>query len=674
MAGHGAEVADALVEDEHQALGTVRCSWFGVDVNATEIHERTPMLLAPSTRIRMAECADDPTLHLARQELAGFLRRSPGVTVAAEGKIEACLEVEPRLPGYRLSVEDGRLVFAGRRAVDVLYCVYHFAEQDLGFCFFEPGIDRVNVKSQVHLPEGQLIDQRAPLLKNRGLVQEFPPAEDAMRLADWMARNRLNYLLIWMKYYDLFSPRLKEYYRVRGIRIEAGHHNFDYYIPAARYYAQHPAFFAVRDGQRVAPAPDDTPFLHSRQLCVTNQDLRAQVVDNMVHYLKKHPELDVLSLVPNDGFGWCECACCASHYDRRQRGDVFTIAAHVYPAQELYHDLVRDIASRLRARLPHVQLTLVAYVNYVEPARDFVLGDNLAVHFAPYWRCINHHLHDTSCPINHRYMQALDHWKAAKQGGMINLYEYYMGVNLYVSLPMVHHARLFEELPALARRGVDGVLTQFHLAHWTAYGLNYYCMAKAAYGDSQAAVERVFSNLFGSERQEAEQLFTDLRKVQDSAGPCLLPVPRLLLNHTDAVAYMHLVARAQQLADKAPADAFRQSLAVWMRYLLRLKQLFDRYRAGEDVRPDLDEFVQWAEQRTQKHHICVADRLRKLINAWKEAIEQGRPWIHFNIDWEDRYVRAYDRVANDPSRWAGDPPLMDGDANVQEQVREGAPP
>ncbi len=604
------------------------------------------------SHVRLMPHDDHPTLNLAAEELTRFLAQSAGSAVTNEGGCPLQLVVDPSLEGYRVQAGPEGLTFTGQGPVEVLYSVYHFAEQELGFCFFEPGVERVEKRGAAALPLGTVLEQGPPLLRNRGLIQEFPPSPESYALADWMARNRLNYLLIWMKFYDQFTDDLKAHFRDRGIRVEPGHHNFDYYIPMARYRESHPEYFAFRDGRRVAYDASDTAFLHSKQLCVTNPGLRDELVKSMARYVEQNPEVEILSLVPNDGFGWCECESCQRFYRPDARGDFHTIASHVYPAQDLYHDLIRDIAGRLSRELPQVRLSLVAYVNYVDPADGFVLNSNQTVHLAPYWRCINHRLDDPACPINRRYMESIDRWDAARRGGTINLYEYYMGVRMYVSLPMVHHVRIFDELPSLARHGVDGVLTQFDLDHWTAYGMNYYLMAKAAYGEGPAAVATALGRLFGDDRAEAEQFWAALRELQDSAGPCHIPIPRFLFNRTDVDQYERLVDQAERLASRKPDDAYRQALVSWMRYLLRFKQVFNRYRAGEDVRPELDAFQAWAEG-LRGQRVYVARSLAALLKAWRTAIDRGQPWYHFNIDWEDGYIRAYDE------RWAQPAPATE---------------
>ena len=59
-----------------------------------------------------------------------------------------------------------------------------------------------------------------------------------------MAKNKANYLMVWMEYYDRMDEKIKEFAAARGIIIESGHHNFNYLVPPEKYRKDHLEFFA----------------------------------------------------------------------------------------------------------------------------------------------------------------------------------------------------------------------------------------------------------------------------------------------------------------------------------------------------------------------------------------------------------------------------------------------
>lgn len=596
---------------------------------ATELHITLPQ-----------EAAENPTLLLARDELTALFRKRFG-----EGPSLQTLYVRFTLAadeaGAMVSTNGDRLEFRGQTPVQLLYAVYDFAEAQLGYCFFGPGNDLLCSEDKaITLPTGVLLRSGTAPFERRGGIQEFPFSQESFALADWMAKNRLNYLLTWMKHYDTITPELREAFAVRGIEIESGHHNFNYWIPGKTYGASHPEFFAMRNGERIKPTTQEGELLLSEQLCTTNPELRAEITKRMLAYAREHPELKVLSLMPNDGFGWCECERCAELYAPEKKGSLYSVSEHVYDANVIYHDLLADIAGRLRAAGSDLQLTFCAYVNYTKPAPTFRLRKNLSVHFAPYWRCINHEISDPDCWINSGYCKDLTAWRNASDGGGINIYEYLMGTNLYVSLPQISHRSIFHEAADYARMGATGYLTQFQLSHWTAYGINYYMMAKALLGEDRDRSLHDFSRkVFGAQAEKAERFYDKMHALQKSCGPHLVTYPYALFSRTCEADYDEVHTIALELAETAENE-FVRSLPRWTEYLLRFKQIFDRYHAGEAGREDIIAFRDWCAP-LKDIGVLTFEKLSRLIDAWLLCIDEGREWLHFNIDWEDNYIRRH---------------------------------
>jgi hypothetical protein len=573
----------------------------------------------------------DKTFELARQELRKY-------------GLQAELLIEKQLPSFEIRRRDGVTLIAGPDPLELLYGVYDLAERAGGYCFFEPGRDRFDPARIRTLSDGVLVPARKPLLKRRGFIQEFPFDSETADLFDWMAKNKLNYLLTWMKYYDELSPELKEYAAVRGIVIESGHHNFNYWIPGRKYGKTHPEFFAEINGRRIKSSDGKSELLLSEQLCTTNPELRAEITKNILAYCEAHPELKAISLIPNDGFGWCECGECSKFYDKSKKGDFYSLSEHVYKADRIYHDLLRDIGARLRAKRPDLLLTFCAYINYCAPSPGFTLEKGMAVHMAPYWRCINHTLDDPHCVINPHYAEDILRWTAAKHGGEVNIYEYYMGVNFYMMLPMVHFREMFHEMKWYSEHGVDGILTQFHVSHWSVYGMNYVLMGRAARGEDQdASINTLFQALFGPDAAEAENFYHEVKKLVLKTGHCHIPYPRSLLRRTSLEDYRNLHELALKLADKAPGDRLRTDLVVWTEYMIRFKQLFDSYQAKTLTEADVHAFLAWVHSH-REGRVFVQSKFDSYFKALLDDLANDREWIHFNLDWEDDYIRRHDQV------------------------------
>ena len=556
----------------------------------------------------------------------------------------ADLKINTGLPSFEISRVGGKTLISAPDALELLYGVYDYAERYLGWYFFEPGKERFRKENiAVDMPDGIMVKAREPLLSNRGFIQEFAFDEETPSLLDWMAKNKLNYLQTWMKYYDNLSPELKHMARVRGIEIESGHHNFDYWIPGAKYGKTHPDFFAVINGSRISPSGSkNEAYLLSEQLCTSNPALRAEMTKNILEYCESHPEICTVAVIPNDGFGWCECNKCSTFYDKNEMGDDYSISRHVYKADRIYHDLVNDIAARVSKVRPDINIAFCAYINYCSPSKGFSLKKGMMVHLALYWHCINHLISDLECPVNSHYAQDIRNWAAVKNGGMLNIYEYYMGVNFYLSLPMIHFEEMFCELKWYSANGVDGILTQFHISHWNVYGMNYCMMARAARGESSAAIRNMFERLFGKNAEAGAEFFATVKRMLAGIGKCHIPYPYSLLDRTNPDDYIRLHSLAVALRSQNPNDSFSTELVIWTDYMIRFKKLFDAMKSGSATVEDVDSLLEWIHSY-RNTRLFVHDKFDHFFKEMSNCIRDGKQWIHFNINCENEYILRHSK-------------------------------
>ena len=566
------------------------------------------------------------------------------INEAAKYNVIADFVIDKTLPSFEIRSENCKVTIYAPTEIELLYGVYSFAEEFLGWCFFAPGRDQYFPERARLIPsDGVLITAKKPLLKRIGFIQEFPFNSETGDLFDWMAKNKFNYLLVWMKYYDELSDELKQSALDRGVEIESGHHNFDYWIPGSEYFKEHPEFFAEINGKRITPS-GNSELLMSEQLCTTNPELRNEIVRRMDEYCGKHPEIKTISLVPNDGFGWCECSECSKFYDKKQKGDTYSISKHVYKAGGIYHDMVKFISSQLKKVRNNVNLTFCAYVNYCAPSENMRLEKGMTVHMAPYWHCINHAMDDPECSINSSYLTDINKWCRVKNGGEVNVYEYYMGVNFYLSLPMIHWEKMFRDVRKYNEIGVDGVLTQFHIPHWSVYGMNYRMLGRAGRGeDEKKSISQLMEDLFGNDASAGEAFYREIEKAMQDMGKCHIPYPRSFLKRITPEKLESFLDTAKTLFNKNPEENFRKELVVWCEYMVKFKKLFDRLSSGNAGISEIDRLLEWVHSHSDMR-LFVLDRFDSYFEGMREAVRNGTAWVHYNFDWEDAYILEHDRT------------------------------
>jgi hypothetical protein len=78
-------------------------------------------------------------------------------------------------------------------------------------------------------------------------------------------------------------------------------HTFYQLIPPEKYFKDHPEWFSEINGQRTAV---------NAQLCLTNEEMRRELIRNLKERLRRNPEATIASVSQNDCFNPCSCPRC----------------------------------------------------------------------------------------------------------------------------------------------------------------------------------------------------------------------------------------------------------------------------------------------------------------------------------------------------------------------------
>ena len=114
-------------------------------------------------------------------------------------------------------------------------------------------------------------------------------------MADWMAKNRMNYWVNPCKVFDKTDDNLRRRFvdalEQRGILWEYGHHTFAHWIAGGE---REQDVLGLKDGKRVPKA-----------ICISNPRAAEKIAENMAAFVREWPQVDVLSLWANDGSTGC---------------------------------------------------------------------------------------------------------------------------------------------------------------------------------------------------------------------------------------------------------------------------------------------------------------------------------------------------------------------------------
>jgi len=231
----------------------------------------------------------------------------------AQGSIKLCVDPElakENLEKFCLSCKGQILNITGATPRAVLYGVYEFLER-LGCRWVYPFEEVVPTIKRLEVQPFTFSSQ--PVFPWRALFfSRITPDKMALNYAiiSWMAKNRVNMIHLHPGHYrDNFGKdyidwentckRLLPEIRKRAIMVNMNIHHSFYFMPPEKYFAKHPEWYSLLFGTR-APS----------QICYSNKEAVRTYADNIVRYLRKHPEVDVIGLWPMDGVGFCHCTKC----------------------------------------------------------------------------------------------------------------------------------------------------------------------------------------------------------------------------------------------------------------------------------------------------------------------------------------------------------------------------
>lgn len=291
------------------------------------------------------------------------------------------------------------------------------------------------------------------LLEHIGLRWFFPdPIWTVVPKLDTVSLNlndrqkpAFDYRRIWYEW-GATTKRLRENYeawmernRQYGtFQVDCGH-AYERFVPQ-RLFKEHPEYFALVGGQR-----------KPTQICITNPDVIKLGIEYALNAFRKRPELNMISVEPNDGGGYCECENC------RSIGSVSDMTFH----------FANIIARELRKEFPNKFVGLYAYAYHSDPPK-FKLEPNVYVQVTTGFRY-----------TNLSFEEQVEAFR--KLGAKVGVYDYFSVYPWSWDMPGAAKASRIYELAQSIRKYHELGLTTIDAesgCNWAPYGLGYYIASK----------------------------------------------------------------------------------------------------------------------------------------------------------------------------------------------------
>lgn len=313
---------------------------------------------------RTSDDESEPTVKLASRELNSLLLRIsdadiPDEKASSKDQVKICFGVEEKLKREEVNIYwDGQILhFTAGAPQSLISAVYYFVQKEMGVRWLWPGEDGEFIpKKTSYSIRKDLKLHHLPAFRYRGMhtcgdwykIHEF---------RTWMAHNYVNV----HRHGTNFKNDL------RFIKMLSTH---NVYLEKS-YFKTHPEYFAEIGGKR-----------HTTQVCLNNHDVADILYERFAETLRKHPEIEILSIFPSDNQDYCQCEKC------RENG-----------VSTSWFDFFNEMAERLKKDFPYIKLSTIAYQGYISVPKNPVRNAEF-VEYASYPRCNIHRYGDPRCTIN----------------------------------------------------------------------------------------------------------------------------------------------------------------------------------------------------------------------------------------------------------------------------------
>lgn len=465
----------------------------------------------------------------AAHELQRYIREisNCSLNISSEGNRHIYIGT-PFLKKFNLNLQSGNdafiiktigdnLILAGINDRSSLYAVYTLLER-IGCRWYAPdfsyygkkGREIIPDKKTIIIPDYDLVEKASFKYRTKNIEEGWSHTrKNVGELIDWMAKNKMNVLnaqaihIRPIPYNGKIDTVTWNYFRVtavpelekRGMIAAVGGHGYQNWLPADRYFKKHPDWFGMMNGKR-----SESPYIVFNS---SNKDAVDTFTENIIKYLKHHPEIKIFELWPPDSEHWSE--------------DSASVA--LGPPSVRMALIVNHVARVLADTLPDVKVECIAYSHYLAPPKGIEFDPRVLVDFCPYSRTYQYGIHTKQSPINEFYDENLLKWIHDRPEGTMGIYSYYLKY-VWASLPVIIPHVIAEDLKYYHSLGIYGLCSYSEPGNWATYELNHYIIAKELWNANlpvDSLIDDYCQNSFGAGSEKMHRFFTLIEETVPTA-------------------------------------------------------------------------------------------------------------------------------------------------------------
>ena len=265
-----------------------------------------------------------------------------------------------RLQGYAIDVK-GKNVFIRGGHPGPLNGVISFMQEDLGFRYYaepQPDIPAGNDPGETFIPD---LSKKILEVTVRSYTPPFESRELLYNYTHFSNSEAVMFFRLAPLSYLSYLP--KESGGIENSNLFV--HTYYELIPAKKYYASHPEYFALQNGKRVK----QTATFGS--VCYTHPEIPKLMADHIRELIKKDPNARYFSVSCNDGASTnCECQKCKP-----------MIKKYGLPGMQLL--IANKVAELLEKDYPEIRLTTLVYGSASLKIEGITAHPNVVLFLAP---------------------------------------------------------------------------------------------------------------------------------------------------------------------------------------------------------------------------------------------------------------------------------------------------
>ena len=462
------------------------------------------------------------------------------------------------------------LVMTGHPRRGTLHAVYTFLEDMVGIRWWTTTEMHVPKQPTLTIPPldityaPKIIDRATRYIElsdgcftNHSLVTE----DEQKAMGVFSARMRLNGHDLYSIPDDYGGPNgligwVHTFYQINGL------------LPVEKYFDKHPDWYSLIDGERRK---------ERSQLCLTNQEMREEMVRVVKERIRANPGATMISISQNDWHGYCECEKCKA-IDERE-------GTH---AGTLIH-FVNAVAEDVEKEFPDILVETLAYQYTRKPPRYVRPRHNVVIRLCSIECSFVETLAEGKDNANVSFREDLEAW--AKISSQLYIWDYVANFRAYL-IPHPNFHVLAPNLRYFVANGAIGVFEQGD--------------SGCRVGDFVRLRAWYLAHLLWNPNSDEKRLLGEfLNGYYGAAGPYLIE-------------YIHLISEAGRRAC-IPIRCFTSDTRGWLTLsdMNHAVKLFDKAAAAVADDPILTERVR--RERLPLDHVW----LRRYDSLQREARRTG---------------------------------------------------